>query len=160
MFGKKRLLIIFAAFLVLPVSASGQLKQEKSTNAFSKALLGAQNQQSLLGFIGFDPARFTMTQSYSLSYGSLGGQSVSQGVYLNRLSYQFTMPLHLSVEWGMAHNPLQNSQAAAITQSGLFLSNARLRYEPSENLRFGIEYSSYPTGTYPYGYQTRNVFRK
>jgi hypothetical protein len=106
-----------------------------------------QTPKGLVGWLGLNPSRFTMSQSYSLSYLSYGGKGFSQGVYLNTMQYQLADPLSVRVQWGMAHQPFAGAGLPGIYGNGLFLSSANLEYKPSEKFRIGLSIDSYPPGT-------------
>jgi hypothetical protein len=112
--------------------------------------------QSQFGILGIDMSRFSMSHSYSMSYMSMGRQGVTQGLYLNTMSYQFSIPLTVSLQLGMAHNPfggVGDNGTASILQNGMFVSGAQLKYKPTENttIQFGFQnmpYSNSYPGTY------------
>ncbi len=100
----KIFVLLMLMLVLLPVLAFGQLKEQLQPQSFSQLLT---RPQGLVGLIGLNPKRFSMQQSYSLSYTSLGGQNFSQGVYLNTMSYQVADPLQVSLQWGVMNQPLR-----------------------------------------------------
>jgi hypothetical protein len=141
-------LIAVVTMLLLPLLAFGQLKETAAPQHFSKLLTtDPQPSRGLAGWLGLNPARFSMSQSYSLSYLSFGGRGFSQGVYLNTMQYQLANPLSMSVQWGMAHQPFASAGLPGIYGNGLFFSGANLEYKPSEKFRIGLSIDSYPPGT-------------
>lgn len=151
---KKLLLVI----LLIPVIVFGQLKNNDNSvdirNEILKPLLN-----NTIGLGLFDPARLTMSHSFSLSYFSIGGESVSQSLYLNTLNYQLADPLSLSIQWGIQsfpHNSFGSNHPAF--NSGLFFSGAELNYRPTDNLYLKFQVSRYPYyNSYPYPYQSRQL---
>lgn len=141
--------IPFAAMmLMVPLLAFGQLKETAAPQHFSKILTtDPQAPKGLVGWLGLNPARFSMSQSYSLSYLSFGGRGFSQGVYLNTMQYQLADPLSVQVQWGVAHQPFASAGLPGIYGNGLFLSGANIEYKPSKKLRIGLSVDSYPPGT-------------
>jgi len=150
----KKMTAIAALLLVLmlPAWASAQLKSPAKPLPFARLLTqGWSASRSMLGWLGIDPQRFSMQQSYSLSYLSAGGQGFSQGMYLNTMSYRFSDPLHVSLQWGLMNQPLSSLGVPGVYTSGFFLSGANLEYKPSKNLSLGVQFNSYPAGYYsPY----------
>lgn len=147
---KKLILILILA--ALPAALLAQYKsQTKPVSLVS--LLNAPQQfgRAAANILGLDASRLRMYQSYQMNFMSLGGEGVTQGVYLNTMVYDFKFPLQVAVQWGMAHQPFA-SQNAAFLQNGLFLSAAQLRYQPSKNLLFQLNYSQVPNRYNPYGY--------
>ncbi len=141
--------IIMLVLLSLPVAGLAQFKaQQRSKINFASLLSGGLQPQGLVGMIGLDPSRFHMSQSYTLSFMNIGGQSFSQGVYLNTMSYRFNIPLTLNVQWGMRHSPLAAAGINSPFKNGFFLSGASLEYKPSKNFQIGVQYSTYPRYLY------------
>src|SRR5574342_898980 len=127
---------VFIFMLLLPVLAFGQLKEQLKPRSFSQLLT---QPQGLLGLIGINPDRFSMQQSYSLGYMSLGGRGYSQGVYLNTMSYRLFDPLQVSVQWGVMNQPLSGVGVPSLYQNGFFVSGASVDYKPSRNLSIGVQ---------------------
>ncbi len=132
-----------AAFVLLPVLAFGQLKEQLKPQSFSQLLT---QPQGLVGLLGLDPNRFSMQHSYSVSYMSLGGHGFSQGVYLNTMSYRFSDPLQVSLQWGVLNQPFGGFGVPSLYQNGLFLSGASVEYKPSRNFSIGVQYNNIPGG--------------
>ena len=141
-------LLLLTAMMLLPLFAFGQLKETAAPQHFSKILTTDPQTPSkgLVGWLGLNPARFSMSQSYSLSYLSYGGRGFSQGVYLNTMQYQLADPLSVRVQWGVTHQPFAGAGLPGIYGNGLFLSGANVEYKPSEKLRIGLSIDSYPPG--------------
>jgi hypothetical protein len=137
----KNFVMFIFALVLLPVLAFGQLKEQLEPQSFSQLLT---QPQGLLGLIGLDPNRFSMQHSYSLSYMSLGGHGFSQGVYLNTMSYRFSDPLQVSLQWGVLNQPLSGLGVPSLYQNGVFLSGASVEYKPSRNLSIGVQYNRAP----------------
>jgi len=150
----KRTSLLAAALMVLmlPVWASAQLKGPDKPVPFAHLLTqGLSAPQGLFSLIGLNSNRFSMQQSFSLSYTTLGGQGYSQGVYLNTMSYRLADPLQFSLQWGIMNQPLSSLGVPSMYQNGFFLSGANLEYKPSKNLSLGMQFNSYPGGYYyPY----------
>jgi len=107
-----------------------------------------------------DPARFSMQQSYSMSYVTGGGQSDMTGLYLNRMQYSFKVPLTLQVDVGFFHKPME-LMGGAETPPGaknavLTVPHVGLTYRPSNNFMMSFEYFQAPAGygnaLSPYGF--------
>lgn len=157
----KTLLVVLVLAVALPTLAFGQLKEQSKPISFSQLLTqGLAAPKGLAGLLGLNPNRFTMQQSYSLSYLSSGGNGFSQGMYLNTMRYQFADPLSVSVQWGMMNQPLSALGTAPLYQSGFFFSGANLEYKPSDKFSVGLQISSHPQSNYysPYYYQRNNPF--
>lgn len=140
---------VFIFILLLPVLAFGQLKEQLKPQPFAQLLT---QPQGLLGLIGLNPNRFSMQQSYSLGYMSVGGHGYSQGVYLNTMSYRLFDPLQVSLQWGVMNQPLKGMGVPSLYQNGFFVSGASVDYKPSRNLSIGVQFNRYPAGA-GYGYR-------
>ena len=100
-----------------------------------------------------DPSRFSMSHSYSVSLFSLGGQTLSQGLYLNTMNFKFSDPLTMQVRIGYLHQPFGGLQNQSPMNGKVFLQRARLEYKPSERTTFSIDIQQYPgpsLSPYPY----------
>jgi hypothetical protein len=141
---RQRMFALLAAVLVLvPLVAFGQLKEQLKPQSFSQFLT---QPQGLIGLLGLDPNRFSMQHSYSVSYLSAGGQGFSQGLYLNTMSYHFSDPLQVSLQWGVMNQPFGSFGVPSLYQNGPFLSGASVEYKPSRNLSIGLQYNNIPGG--------------
>ncbi|MDZ7292966.1 MAG: hypothetical protein ONB44_20845 [candidate division KSB1 bacterium] len=148
--------VVAVILMLLPMVAFGQLKEQLKPQSFSQILT---QPRGLVGVLGLDPNRFRMQHSYSLSYISLGGHGFSQGVYLNTMSYRFSDPLQVSLQWGIMNQPLGSFGVPSLYQSGVFLSGASMEYKPSRNLSIGLQFNNVPASFwyYPYGRQSYDL---
>jgi hypothetical protein len=149
----KNFVVLALMIVLLPVLAFGQLKEQLKPQSFSQLLT---QPQGLIGLIGLNPNRFSMQQSYSLSYTSLGGRDFSQGVYLNTMSYRVADPLQVSLQWGVMHQPLGGLGVQSLYQNGFFVSGASVEYKPSRNLSVGVQFNRNPAGYWYRGYPYYN----
>jgi hypothetical protein len=100
-----------------------------------------------------EPGRFSMHQSYSLSAMSGPSGSMSSGLYLNTLSYQFTPLLTASVDVGF-HTPLHSSvpgleQSSAM--GSLVVPRMGFEYRPSDRLTINLDVVNGPHAWKAYG---------
>ena len=149
--------LIFAITLqVLSVLTFAQtVPAENSGNANSSVVVGngdfdshslfAQpTSSSSVSFL--NPSRFSMHQSYSLSFASGGAGSTSSGVYLNTLSYKLASPLTLSMDMGFytpIHSSIPGMRQNALSSPGagtsMILPRMGLEYKPSDNFSLNLE---------------------
>ena len=141
-----RRFIIITSILIFTMVCYGQFKTQTKTMDFSDRLKTDQNS---FGILGIDMSRFSMSHSYSMSYLSAGGQGITQGLYLNTMSYQFAVPLTLTLQLGMAHSPFQGNNTANILQNGFFVSGAQVKYKPTEKTTVQLEFRQMPYQYYP-----------
>lgn len=150
------LISIFAGLATANPSLTVPIRSE----GFSAGSLRSNQSLFLL-----DPSRFGMQQSYSMQYTSTSMGSFSSGVYLNTLSYRFSIPLTLSVDIGMYnvfHQDFEGQRYESgqqTTQKPQFLlPRIGLEYKPTANTTFSLQimqmndaYRAYGPG-YFYGF--------
>lgn len=124
----------------------------RSEPSVSESLVRQDNGGLLFGW--FDPGKLTMRQSYSLSYQSFGSQGLALGVYTNSLAYQISDPLSLQMDVSVMHSPYNSfGDKFGKSLSGIYLSRAELRYKPSENTLFQIQFRQLPASMLYSGYR-------
>ena len=150
---KKSLLI--ATMLVICLGATSGLAQLKSQLPQLPTIgeaIHLPGLSSLSKFSLFDPSRFSMHQSYSMSFASGGGQSASLAVYQNSMSFLLSNKLLLNTRFGFYHDPFKLG-TVSMTNSNMFnnlIFGADLTYRPKENVLFSIRFDRSPY--YSYGY--------
>ena len=155
---KKILPIILLLIFLGHYPVLGQLKnQDKPIQIKQELMRPAQDQ--FLGLSIFDPSKFSMQHSFSMSYFSLGGKGVSQGLYLNTMTYQISSPLLLKLQWGIQNVPYNSlAKNNPAFQGGFFLSGAELQYKPSDKFEMRLQFNSAPSYMYN-SYMYDNPFR-
>ncbi|MBN1541937.1 hypothetical protein JW992_07295 [candidate division KSB1 bacterium] len=134
-----------ALLLFLPTLIFAQFKSQSRPTDLPTVLRNTVNAgKTAVGLIGLDPSRLHISHSYSMNYFTAGGHGMTQGLYLNTLTYEFDSPLTVSVQWGLAHQPFGNSSSEPVLQNSPFLSQARLLYQPSENTFFEFRFQRVP----------------
>ena len=106
-----------------------------------------------LGIKGFrgllDPSRMHMSQSVEFGYTSVGGQSGTRGLYMNRIDYQISRPLALTSYLGYQFQPSGPAEWNPANYGNDFVGGADLNWRPTSNSLFRI---SVYRGMYPYSY--------
>jgi len=95
-----------------------------------------------------DPARFSVSHSYSMNFSSnSSGQSSTDGLYLSTLKYQFSVPVTLSLDMGYAHQPgmlFSKGQSLYQNQNSNFgafvIPRLELNYKPFKNTLVRFQY--------------------
>lgn len=154
---KKKAILIVLMISLVPCLGLAQLKtQDKPVQIKHEITQPIKDQ--LLGLSIIDPSKFSMSHSFSMSYFSMGGKGISQGLYLNTMTYQIASPLLLRVQWGIQnfpHNSLAKNHPAF--QGGFFLSGAELQYKPSDKFEMRLQLNKMPGYMYnPYYYEYQN----
>ena len=98
----------------------------------------------------FDPSKFNMQHSFSLSYASFAGQGLSLGVYTNSMQYKFSDNLDVRTDISLMTSPFNTlGKDAQSSLSGLFLNRAELNYRPWKNTMLQISYRQIPAAYWP-----------
>jgi hypothetical protein len=105
----------------------------------------------------FDPARFSMHQTYSMSFMSSGFGSTGLSMFTNTFSYKASDNLFVSADVSAVYSPFSSfGSAYANSLNGIYLTNARLDWKLGDNTFMRIEYVGGPQnsmyGYSPYGY--------
>ena len=140
----RRVSLAIAAMSLIASSAFAGIFQDPSAAGFSPRVpissLG-------LGLGGFDKTRLHISSSFMVGSGISSGGSTS-ALNVTSLSYQFKMPLSMSVSVGNAFGP-----GATSGNSSFFLEGLNVRYQPSKNSVFQIQYRNMKSPLqYGYGY--------
>ncbi len=101
--------------------------------------LGYAQQQSL-----FDPSRFDMNHSFSMSMSTFGNQSLTLGAYTNQMNYLLKDNLRLNAQFSLVQptggmNPLSNNGLPGQVYYG-----ASLDYQPTDNFFVRLSMNNYP----------------
>jgi len=156
---RKLFILTLIVLSLIPYIVFGQLKrQDKSVEIKQEITKPFDNQFMELSI--FDPSRFSMSHSISMSYFSMGGKGISQSLYLNTMTYQIASPLLLRVQWGIQNFPHNSlSQNNPLFQSGFFISGAELYYKPNNKFEMKFQYNRMPYSMYNNSYYYQNPFR-
>lgn len=145
-------------FLVLlfAVSVSSQAQWKTQTRdevPVGESLVRTDGGGLLFGW--FDPSRFTMGHSYSLSYTTARDMGYSLGEYTNSMQYQISDPLSIRLDLSLSHSPF-DSYGGKLGQelSGFRVKRAELNYRPSENTFLQIQFRQVPASRYMMGFDS------
>ncbi|MBD3290566.1 hypothetical protein GF337_17305 [candidate division KSB1 bacterium] len=141
----KKLMLLMLVLSIIPTLALGQLKRQNEAIDIKSAIIEPlSNSISGIGLI--DPSKLSMSHSFSMSYFSFGGNSLSQSMYLNTIRYQIADPLTFRIQWGIQNFPHNNTMMAnhPAFKGGPFISGAELDYRPTDNIQVKFQYSRMP----------------
>ncbi len=141
----KKTSFVMTLAVALPLVVHAQFKSQ-NTSLFKPSEL-VQRPRGILSSL-LNSSKFSMTHSYSLSFLSSGGQALNQGMYLNTMRYRFSDPLLAQVQIGYLHQPLGAWGNNAGSNGTLFLRSATLKYQPSDNFTFRVDYQSMPANSF------------
>lgn len=142
------ILILF--FAITTMQAAAQFRgQETGAPRVAGSMVQGGEASSIFSF--FNAENFRMNHSYSMSLMTMGGRSMSMGMYTNSMFYQISDPLDVRLDVSMAHSPHNTFNNNMSDFSGVFISRAEVNYQPSENFRVQFLFRQIPYGTYGYG---------
>jgi len=147
---KMNCMVIVTALAVFGIlQAEAQFKSQLEQEPPVSDAIVRQSDQSLL-FGWFDPSRFSMRHSLSMSYQTFGGQGMSLGMYTNSMMYQFSDKLNARADVSLMYSPYNSFAAFGSKKSDLsnvYLSRAEVNYRPWENVLLRLEYRRIPWGS-------------
>jgi hypothetical protein len=132
------------AVMLCFTTASAQFKSTVDPQStVSQSILRPDDGGLLFGW--FDPSKFDMRQSFSMSYTSFGGQGLSLGVYTNSMMYKVSNDLDIRADVSLMASPFNSfGKQAQNSLSGLFLNRAEINYRPWKNTLFQVQYRQLP----------------
>lgn len=124
--------------------AVSQFKSQPETKpSVAESLIRPDGGGLLFGW--FDPSRFVMHNSYSLSYTSSGSKGFSLGTLTSSMAYQISDPLSVEFDLSLMHSPFNNLGGNFSKNiSGFYLTRAELNYRPSKDVLFQIQFRQLP----------------
>ncbi len=149
----KTLIAAFVAlFLLGSASASAQFKAQVPEESRIGDGSTQSESSSWSPFSWFNPENFHMTQSFSMSYMTMGGQGLSLGTYTNSMMYQFSDKLDARADLSLSYSPFNsfNTFGKKNDFSSLYLSRAELNYRPWKNVIMQVQFRQLPYSSYFY----------
>jgi len=148
----RRAMIFIGSLLLVLQAGDAQWKtQPQDKVPVGESLMRTDGDGLLFGW--FDPSRFSMGHTYSLSYTTMGGKGYSLGEYTNSMRYQISDPLSIRLDLSLSHSPF-DSYGGKLGQelSGFRISRAELNYQPSKNTFLQIQFRQLPPSQYLMGF--------
>ena len=144
----KNLIMMFV--VIVSMTTWAQFKGSSFPTTDVRDGIVAQSSNSLFGFI--NPENFKMSQSYSMSYSTLGsGQGLALGVYTNNMSYKFNDQLNVQLAASVVQTPY-STLGSQFNKSinGVYIDRAAINYKPWKDFSISLQYSNLPYGSYGY----------
>ena len=135
--------VLFVALILAGVlPAAGQFKsQVQQEPPAANAIMRQDDGPALFGW--FDPSRFSMQQSVSFSYLTMGSQGMSLGMYTNSMMYQFSDKVNARADVSLMYSPFNSTGLPGAKNnnlSNIFLSRAEVNYRPWDNVIVQLQY--------------------
>ena len=143
--------LVFMLSVTAPAHAQLRETADRNSSVVTQLYNAGTSAGNALGNL-FGAEDFRMGHSYQMSFSSFGGNSSSVGMYTNSMMWQFNPAWSARVDVSVAH-PLANSGPFRQQETQVFLRNAEVSYQPSENMQFHFQVRQSPRGRYasPYG---------
>jgi hypothetical protein len=107
-----------------------------------------QSAPSAMLFGWFNPDRFHMRHTFSLSYMTMAGNGLSLGTYTNSMMYQIADNLNARADVSFTYSPYNSfSQYGTQDLSGVYLSRAQVDYRPWKDVFVQLQYRKDPYRT-------------
>ncbi|MFA8342413.1 MAG: hypothetical protein ACEPO8_05520 [Rhodothermaceae bacterium] len=96
---------------------------------------------------------FQMRHSVTMSYSAFEGNGVALGIYTNSMTFKFAENLDFQLDASFVNSPY-NTLGKNFTDNvnGVYISNAKLNYKPSEKTNIILQFRQIPNGYGYYGY--------
>jgi hypothetical protein len=151
-------LLCLVFMLSVTAPAEAQLRETAKENSSVVTQLydtGATATNALGNLFGAE--NFEMGHSYQMSFSSFGGNASSMGMYTNSMMWQFNSDLAARVDVAVSHPLTQNNGAFGEQNARVFLRNAEVSYQPTENMNIHFQFRQSPHGRYasPFGMNRR-----
>lgn len=136
--------VVIILFLFIGVSAYGQFRPGIGAPEEDPRSAKAAMTDNGGGFLSglFDPTRFSMHHTYSMSFSASGNASIGLGVFTNTFRYRASDNLFISADLSAVYSPYSSlGEAHAKSLNGIYLSNARLDWKLGEHTNLLIIYN-------------------
>lgn len=150
----------FSAFLLIFLvhsMASAQLRenQSKSTDYMGNVVVDRDREAGNLSNL----FNMTMDHSYSMMFGSVGGQYQNINAYTNTMHFFFSEKMTGRVDLAVLHSPFGNSylnSGNSNQQVDFIIRNAEINYQLSDRSNITFQFQQIPS--YGYGYNRYSPF--
>lgn len=127
--------LVFILLLAMTIPVFGQFRSDVPLTNIRESIAGRTEFASL-----FDPNRYQMNHSFSMSFLSMGGSPVSIGAYTNSFSFAISPNMILNTQVSLVQPSM-----GGINNPGQVFYNVGLDYKVSEHSVFSFKINNYPT---------------
>ena len=136
----KRIKYIIALITIVSVGL-GQLKSDLSQNSaiFKNPVSSDGSVMSL-----FDPSRFSMNHSFSMSMLNMNSQSVGVASYTNNMNFLLRDNLRVQTYLTFMQPQMLSTNSPTPYSNSQLYFNTVLDYQPTDNTHFQVSFGNYP----------------
>lgn len=153
---KKLLLTTFVFAILLSTQLSAQLRDNLSKSyEFSGPIINNQAPTVQTWLNDFFQNNITMSHSYSMNFGAVGGSYQNVNSYTNTVNIAFSEDLTGRVDVSFLHSPFGGSDFVNSNNNlngEVIIRNAELNYQISDNAHVRLQYQQMPRN---YGFFNR-----
>ena len=135
------ILLILNFVLMLPIAPFLNAQTELNSNIIKTGSMIAKPVGFLDKLLG--SSNFHMSHSYAMEFSTFGSRSMGLGLYTNTITMQLASPLTAQVKIGVMH-PISGFANSMMSGTKLFLQQATVKYQSTENMQIRVDYRSYP----------------
>ncbi len=144
----RRILLLSVLFVFGTVAiAEAQLRENVSRSSdYTGAIFRTEQPTSTaLGNL-LNNINMEMSHSYSMNFGSVGGQFQNLNAYTNHMTFDFSENITGQVDVSVLHSPFGNSYMNMDNNLGsrIIIDRAQLDYQISPNTSLSIQFSQRP----------------
>lgn len=149
----KKLLFVLLLISIMLGSFSysqAQLRDDQHKNSDYSGPIVKQTDPSVGGDWG-NLFNMKMSHSYSVNFGSFGGNMQNFNAYTNTMQFFFSEKLTGRVDLSLIHSPFGNNNLNGFNadqEVQFILQNAELNYQLSEKASLHLRVNQYPSGYY------------
>lgn len=122
-------MFVVLLLLTIPLAGFAQFKSQAKLPNISEVIATDAGRSV---FSLFDPTRFSMHHSLSMSYMTIGGRGMMVNSYMNTMEFQLSNPLFLRVNLGVMNTPFNSFNNPALNGTQFF-GGAELYYRPTQH---------------------------
>ncbi|MGD0338672.1 MAG: hypothetical protein ABSB78_07760 [Bacteroidota bacterium] len=144
----KRYAMLVALAVLFCGVAHAQFKSQVNQEHPSVSGSILRNDYSSFDLFGwFNPENFQMQHSITMSYMSMGNQTLGVNMYTNSMSYKFSDRLNVQADVSLMMSPYGSMPQGLKNQfSGLILNRAQINYTPWDDFHIQVQFNQNPYG--------------
>lgn len=142
------ILVVFVMVWVGVANAQFKSQVDQEHPSVSGSIL--RNDYSSFDLFGwFNPDNFQMRHTLSMSYMSMGNQTLGVNMYTNSMSYKFSDRLNVQADVSLMMSPYGSLPQGMKDQfSGVILNRAEVNYKPWNDFHIQVRFDRNPYGYY------------